>query len=236
MNISTYLKENNVIINEKLIKNTDINPYKQIELIIKIHEILINQNKTIIPRINSTIGKEVENFKMQIKKVNRILNRFEKEKNIDYIDIYFIDTATSIVKQASSCIECIEDENYYSLIKRSMKNYELCLGRVDESNLILEENGDIAIRTVKYISYNLIEQDILSYIKRIKRRKINIDIDKLIDVFIDKSGLDDKSKQYIKTLEAYPLESMRLLSRYNTLKNEDFIGRLEQAIKIDKIE
>ena len=72
MDIITYLNNNNIIVDEKFSRvsdkrNLDVN--KQIELIIMVQGKLISNGVTIIPRINSTIGKDIESFRVHIKKV-----------------------------------------------------------------------------------------------------------------------------------------------------------------------
>ena len=130
----------------------------------------------------------------------------------------------------------MDNESYFDLIRRSMNNYEMCLGRVDEGNLKLAENEILKIRTTKYISYNLIEHDLFNYIKRIKRRNFNIQIEKVIDEFVYKSSLSEKSKNYLTALCNYPFETMKLIYKYRGYDDNDYddwIKKINMAIEID---
>ena len=159
MDIVAYLVNNNIFIEDNFVKpisdnRLDIN--SQIELIVDVQNKLMSNKDTIIPRINSTIGKDIENFRVQIKKVDKELNILKYSENKTDLEFYFLEEGLKIVERAKKSLNSINQEKYFEIIRRSMKNYEMCLGRVDEGNLKIEDDGSIKIRTCKYISYNLI--------------------------------------------------------------------------------
>lgn len=239
MDIVTYLNNNNIIIDENFFGKNDRNSMdisNQLDLIIMAHNRIINNKITIIPRINSTIGKDVESFKLQVKKVEKLLKRLSLNNNKSDLEYYLLEKGDLAIKRAKKSIDNIDNDNYLSIIRRSMKNYEICLGRVDEGNLKLIENDIIKIRTAKYISYNLIEHDLFNYIKRTKRRDSNIEIEKIIDEFIYKSSLSEKSKNYLISLVNYPVETMKLIYKYNNDnkgKYDEWVKKINMAIDID---
>lgn len=239
MDIVTYLNNNNIIIDENFFGKNDRNSMdisNQLDLIIMAHNRIINNKITIIPRINSTIGKDVESFKLQVKKVEKLLKRLNLNNNKSDLEYYLLEKGDLAIKRAKKSIDNIDNDNYLSIIRRSMKNYEICLGRVDEGNLKLIENDIIKIRTAKYISYNLIEHDLFNYIKRIKRRNFNIQLEEVIDDFIYKSSLSNKSKNYLTVLCNYPFETMKLIYKYryyDNNDNDDWIKKIRDAIEID---
>lgn len=242
MDITNYLTNNGVIVEkESFLKNADDkkinNIDKQLELIIYTQNLLMKQKETIIPRIDSSIGKDIENFKVQIKKNTRVINRLKEKKNKCKLDFFIAEEGTKIIDRANYTLKALDNELYLRLIRRSMKNYELCLGRVDEGNLKVDSYGAIKIRTVKYISYNLVESDCYSYIKRLKRRECKADINDVIKIFVRLSALTNDSENYIKILANYPIEQMRVLSKYrvegNVLSDEDWIKEINLANKKD---
>lgn len=110
-----------------------------------------------------------------------------------------------------------------------MLGYEICLGRVYESNLRKNENGDFEIGTIKYLSYNLQEHDIYSYLKYVKKRNRTLDINELIKWFIEESILEDDSIKYIIGLLSYPIESLRLWDRYRKSRKKLTEAEYEEA-------
>ena len=240
MDIVAYLVNNNIFIEDNFVKpisdnRLDIN--SQIELIVDVQNKLMSNKDTIIPRINSTIGKDIENFRVQIKKVDKELNILKYSENKTDLEFYFLEEGLKIVERAKKSLNSINQEKYFELIRRSMKNYEMCLGRVDEGNLKIEDDGSIKIRTCKYISYNLIEHDLFSYIKRIKKRQYNIPIEEIIDEYINIAELQNSSKEYLMAICSYPVESMKIIYKYkgenNKENSDEWIKKLKLAIDID---
>ena len=239
MDIITYLNNNNVIVDENITRKSDrniIDISNQIDLIVMIQSRLMNNGVTIVPRINSTIGKEVESFRVQNKKVEKILKSINLNDDKSNLDYYILEKGNMALDRAKKTFDAMDNEIYFELIRRSMNNYEMCLGRVDEGNLKVEENGVLKIRTTKYISYNLIEHDLFSYIKRVKRRGFNIQTEKVIDEFIYKSSLSEKSKNYLTALCNYPFETMKLIYKYRYYEDnnyDEWIKKIKVAIEID---
>lgn len=239
MNIITYLNNNNIIVDENITRKSDRNIIDisgQIDLIVMIQNRLMNNGVTIIPRINSTIGKDVESFRVQNKKVEKVLKSINLNDDKSNLDYYILEKGNMALDRAKKTFYAMDNEIYFELIRRSMNNYEMCLGRVDEGNLKLEENEVVKIRTTKYISYNLIEHDLFNYIKRVKRRGFNIQTEKVIDEFIYKSSLSEKSKNYLTALCNYPFETMKLIYKYRYYENnnyDEWIKKIKVAIEID---
>ena len=231
MDIITYLNNNNIIVDENIARKGDrniIDISNQIDLIVMIQSRLMNNGVTIIPRINSTIGKDVENFRVQNKKVEKILKSISLNDDKSNLDYYILEKGNIALERAKKSFDVMDNEIYFELIRRSMNNYEMCLGRVDEGNLKFEENEILKIRTTKYISYNLIEHDLFKY--------INIQTEKVIDEFIYKSSLSEKSKNYLTALCNYPFETMKLLYKYRCCQDNDYdewIKKIKVAIEID---
>lgn len=242
MDITSYLINTGVIVGkESFSKVSEDRPTndieKQLELIVHVQNLLMKQRETIIPRINSSIGKDIENFKVQIKKNIRLINSLKEEKDKSQLEIFIVEEGTRVINRARDTIKALDNDLYLTLIKRSMRNYEVCLGRVDEGNLKQDDNGVIKIRTVKYISYNLVESDCYNYIKRLKRREYQGDINNIIKLFVRLSSLPNESEKYIRILANYPIEQMRVLSRYREEKgyllDKEWMEELSLAYKKD---
>lgn len=241
MEILDYLESKNIIVEDKNFHKsnysiTNYNISKQIELIIEVEKILMGKKDTILPRIDSSIGKEVESMKVQVRKSLKNMSLLEQKENKNSFDYYILEEGNKIINRAKKSIEALNKDEYLSLIMRSMNKYEICLGRVDEGNLKIE-NGVINIRTIKYLSYNMIEQDCYCYLKRLKKRGYQYSIESTINDFISKSDLGKASENYIKVLANYPLESMKLLMKLKyekeKLTEEEWIKEINISRNID---
>lgn len=124
-----------------------------------------------------------------------------------------------MLKQAKKALNYIYEHDYYGVIKRSMNREEICIGRADRSNLRKIE-GEIQLGTTKAMSYNLVEEDLYNYIKKLQRRDADIDEEELIRNFVYKSHLSFNSLDYLKGLCSYPRDFLKAWNRYKERKRE----------------
>lgn len=240
MDIYQYLSSRSIIISDEKFKdNAEVSVSDQIQLISDAHKRLLDGKEAIIPRIQSVIGREFEGYKVDIKKNKNYINKIINNKSTNYIEDYLIDEGSRIIKKAQETLSLLDLEIYFSIIKRSMKRYEICLGRVDESSLKRDKNEIIYIRSNKYIVYDLLESDCYNYIKKIKRRKKGYGINNIIDEFVNKSALDQGSIKYLRILSIYPNESMKILNKCRNgridITNEDVVSKFRNAKECDGI-
>ena len=201
MDILEFLNSNGIIVGEENFPKGNKKKYiwdteSQISLIIEVQKILKGKKINMIPRIESSIGKEVESFIVQTKKALRMIRSFEDKYNKNDFDLFIIEEGNKILNRANESLNALDEDEYLKIIIRSMNNYEVCLGRVDEGNL-KKEGMAICIRTIRYISYNMIEHDCYSYIKRLKRRGYSGDIVHIINKFAEESNLKSESIDYM---------------------------------------
>ena len=240
MDIYEYLSSRSIIISDEKFKdNAEVSVSDQIQLISDAHKRLLDGKEAIIPRIQSVIGREFEGYKVDIKKNKNYINKIINNKSTNYIEDYLIDEGSRIIKKAQETLSLLDLEIYFSIIKRSMKRYEICLGRVDESSLKRDKNEIIYKRSNKYIVYDLLESDCYNYIKKIKRRKKGYGINNIIDEFVNKSALDQGSIKYLRILSIYPNESMKILNKCRNgridITNEDVVSKFRNAKECDGI-
>lgn len=244
MDILEFLNDNGVIVGEKNFPKNNEKKYiwdtdNQISLIIQIQKILRGKKTNIIPRVESSIGKEIESFTVMAKKTLKMIKSFEEKYNKNDFDIFIIDEGNKILSRANKSLNALDEDEYLKIIIRSMNNYDICLGRVDEGNL-KKEGLIIYTRTTRYISYNMIEHDCYNYIKKLKKRGYEGDIIKLINDFAYKSNLNRDSINYMTVLSNYPLESIKTLLKLkeerDKFSDEEWIKEIGIAKKIDGIE
>lgn len=244
MDILEFLNDNGVIVGEKNFPKNNEKKYiwdtdNQISLIIEVQKILRGKKTNIIPRVESSIGKEIESFTVMAKKTLKMIKSFEEKYNKNDFDIFIIDEGNKILSRANKSLNALDEDEYLKIIIRSMNNYDICLGRVDEGNL-KKEGLIIYTRTTRYISYNMIEHDCYNYIKKLKKRGYEGDIIKLINDFAYKSNLNRDSINYMTVLSNYPIESIKTLLKLkeerDKFSDEEWIKEIGIAQKIDGIE
>ena len=157
LDIIEYLNSNGIIVGEEnfpRIKNKkkEWNVKNQISLIIEVQKILKGKKSYIIPRIESSIGHEIESFIVQTKKISKMIKLYEEKYYKDDFDYFIIEEGNKILARANRTINALDEDMYLKLILRSMNNYEICLGKVDEGNL-KKDGMIICIRSTRYISY-----------------------------------------------------------------------------------
>lgn len=227
--LNSYLENRNIyVLNSKIPKDKtedSKNIYKQIEYIDFFHNKIGQYKENLFPRIGASIGKEVNMYYSQIILISKYLREIEIKDDLSSVDFYLVNRGEALIALAKNSLDHINANGFKNLISRSMSNYEVCLTRVDEGNLRVEEDGSIKIGTIRYMTYNLKEHDIYSYIKKIKRRELDLDMNDIINYYISITKLGNSSREYLRALISYPNEELRIIEKY-------ILGKLE----MDEIE
>lgn len=208
--------ENDVLVGDdyfKGVKNIDEKKVmEQIMIIQNAHKILSGYNCYGITRINSTIGKRVEHIKVMTKRLRKDLERRQKYKDINLMDKFILSNGNKILSKAEKGIQELKDINYIGIIGRSMKKNEIALGRADEKNL--KVTAALEIGTLKNISYNVVEEDIYDYLKRVRIKNKKIPLEKCVNKYVESSYLSEDSRYYIDILLMIPYGTLSLWYRY----------------------
>lgn len=117
-----------------------------------------------------------------------------------------------------------------------MNRQEICIGRVDHGNL-RKNKEKFEIGTIKNMTYNLVEEDMYKYIKKLQRKRINIDEEELINIFVHSSHLSFNSLEYLRGLCSYPRDFFRSWERYRQNKkgktNDEFLAELKNSLNYE---
>ncbi|WP_090088594.1 spore coat protein [Clostridium uliginosum] len=237
--IKEYLNNNGIDITENyFIYNKSIDKKEaisQVILMVNLHKILLGYRGNCLTRIGSSIGKEVESYKVQVKRLQKDYDKIIETGMKNNLDKLIISDGKRILQQATEVIDYIYNHNYFGIIERSMNREEICIGRADQGNLTNKPN--IQIGSIKYVSYNLVEEDLYKYIKRLQRKNCKIDEEELIKTFIYESHLSNDSFFYLKGLNSYPKDSLRIWERYRANKKskteEEFLMQFKKSIEYE---
>lgn len=235
VSLKQYLEINGVSFSRgnHIVKKSDICEeavVKQFYLINRLHKLLNNYDGYDVKNIDNKTGKLVEKYKMEIRLGKRYIKNIEENNCLDDFD----DMLLSYLERSEKCI-LQASKNYVDLIKRSMKNREICIHNCYFDNLY--ENKKISIRDISCISFDMLEVDCINFILEIKESKNKLDLEKLIHEYICIEKLDNYSEEFIKAILSYPSEVMKWFRRY--IKDEEkfpkeyYVKKIEKAAKKD---
>lgn len=215
---------------DKNITHKDI--ISQINLIVEFHKILVGCSFNGLSGIKSIIGKEIEDYKVQIKKLERNYEHIIVHNSCpNEIDRLILVNGKNMLKKAETAVKYIYEHDYFGVIRRSMNREELCLEKIQPNNL--KRNGEkIEIGVIKNMTYNLVEEDLYNYIKKLQKAELNIDEKEMIKAFVYESHLSFNSFDYLKGLCSYPRDFLKTWMKYVENKREEIVekGRKEEEL------
>lgn len=238
--IRKYLRDNDILVKDcefSMTKAyTEEEALKQIILINSVHKILMRYYDNVDSRIDCSIGKKIEKIKVDIKKGKKHLEQLENKKDKNLMDKFLLESGENILNVAEVAIKNIYKLNYTELIKRCMKKNEICLGKVDESNIRVSD--EIEIGNIKGLTYNLVEEDIFNYLKKIRCKNNNINIRKLISRYVELSNLGKDSEEYLYYLMTIPHDSIKVWVKYidnkRVITPSEYLSSIELSVKSEK--
>ena len=235
--IKEYLSEKRITIigeyfhHDKNITHKDI--VSQINLMVELHKILVGCCFNGLSGIKSTIGKEIEDYKVQIKKLERYYYHMINQSCSNDVDRFILANGKTMLKKAKEAVNYIYEHDYFGVIKRSMNREELCLGKVQPNNLRRNEDK-IEIGMIKDMTYNLVEEDLYNYIKKLQRSEVNMQEEDLIKVFIYESHLSFSSFDYLRGICSYPRDFLKAWMKYMEIKNERNTSKINRKNKTNE--
>ncbi|MBS4842632.1 spore coat protein [Clostridium sp.] len=240
LSLNEYLESKGIIVMGKYFSHTKDFTRKscenQISTMVELHKLLINCKFNNLNRFGSVIGKELESFKVQLKKIERDYNILFEKNSKNNVEKLFLSEGKRMILQGREAVEYICNNGYLDIIKRSMNREEICIGRADSGNL-RKVNGNFEIGIIKGISYNLVEEDLYKYIKRIQKKGIKIDEEEFIRFFVHQSHLSLSSINYLKGLCTYPKDFFKTWERYKENKKnkseDEFLDLLSKSLKYE---
>lgn len=203
---------------------------EQFHIINQFHNILKEYRGYDVKNIDNKTGRLVEKYKMEV----RLAKRYAKSLRENNSSDDFNDILLKYIQRSENCI--IEaSRNYVDLIKRSMKNEEVCLGDCYFDNIYV--NGQLFIKDIDHICFDMLEIDAIDFIDKIREEKEDLNWEKLIHEYVCIEKLDSCSEGFIKALVSYPSEVMKWFKRYikegEKFSKEYYVRKIERAAKKD---
>ncbi len=213
--LKNYLLEKDVyLIGNYFKKSTSkINVSSQIDVIIKLQNVLMGYHSIEKNSILSEIGKRVDRLIVINKKLENAIS-----KNDFYGRLVLARTKIELDK-----LDKLYLENIY---KRGMNKDEMCIEKVDEANLRVTEKVEVG--KIKKISFNIIEEDFINYLLKIKKRFNKDDLVSYSEEYVKKNNLSKESFDYINCIVNIPHESIKYLykNRFNLNDCKDAIKKI----------
>ena len=192
--LTEYLLEHEIkILNKKFYVDEKISEedvIKQIALASYIHRILSGYPIGGNTRIKCSLGRDIEKIKYDIRKNEKNLEYITIKTNKNDIDKFLIKNGKIIIDRCINIIEQLRNIDYFGLIRRAMNKKEICLGNIDGSNLRVFQ--EVEIGSIEQVEYNLIEEDIYNYLRKV-RKKNKINLENTLDYFVQINNLNNDS-------------------------------------------
>ena len=171
--------------------------------------------------LNSDIGKIREDYKLLLRRT--IL--FRDELNID---------CGKFIEMAESSLNKISDDEFISLIRRSVGDSEIIIGRASMNGFAFEEDK-VYIKTFTKIRFGMIEDDFIRLMLRLNRKEELINYEKLKNIFLEEEGLGELSSRYIDSIIKYPYNFMKYSSDcyINDFKDIDSISNMIKMFEME---
>lgn len=183
-------------------------------------------------RFPCCIGKVFENYKIALRRYEKYLQEIRTLGPDNKFEEVILKYGQMYSERAQKSIEQVYSASYIQLIKRSMKNHELCLGNTSIKNIACRDNNQIEVVSFEKCCVNMVEMDGVCYLIKYKK-KGNSFIEKGIKLYCNKEELDENSYRFMNALITYPYMVIRCCLRYKenpSKKNlDDYICSLSKA-------
>ena len=207
---------------------------EHLKLISEFHRKTMGFDGVLNNRIDNYTGKNIEEYKVYIKRLKRDLGKLSIDKVCNQVDAFILEQGDKYLERAESSIKQVYEWGYYDIIHRSMKRTEVCLGDSYHDN-IRNRDGAIEIIDISHLGYNLVENDCVVYLNKLRKKGVKFDWRKLSSKFCEYEGLDKNSEGFIIAMLSYPHEFMRSINRYRYRSkdwtDEKYMGDLISAVE-----
>lgn len=180
--------------------------------------------------LKDNLGRDIEKAKVEIKKFKKLLQEIKLKGSENQIEEAILKYGDDIVERANKGLKVSYNNKYLDIIKRSMDRGEVCMGNPYYDNIC--ENQGLLLVNINNCIYDLVESDCIAFLKRLRKKGIKFELDKLIDQYCSLEGLDLFSKEYISSLALYPGSVIRFSIRY--WEKEFVYNEVEGLIKFNK--
>jgi hypothetical protein len=191
----------------------------QLSNISEFHKNVMGYKGYMGKRLDNKTGSVVEQYKVNIKRLRRYLKNIRVNAATSNFERLLLKEGFEYLQRAEMCISEVFNSGYMSIIERSMKRTEICLGLTDFNNL-RKNNEKIELLSLDKCCYNNVEMDCFYLLNKYRRKGVKLDYKRLASKFCQYEGLDENSSKYILALLSYPYGFMKCCNRYREKTKE----------------
>lgn len=194
--LKKFLLENDIYIMGKYFKNKgeNIDISNHIDIIINLQKVLMRYHSIEKNSILSEIGKRVDRISVMTKKLD------ERFYDLSYYEKCVLDKVKEQLRKIEN-VDCVD------IYKRGLLKDEVCIERVDESNLRVVDRMEIG--KIKSINFNIVEDDFINYLSRYKKIYSKEILREYAKEYVQKANLKKNSLQYINLMVDLPIDSLK---------------------------
>ncbi len=176
------------------------------------HRRAMGYDNYMIERLPNRTGMLFEQYKILYRKVCRYIEKLTNRGAEDCCQEMILKEGVDLIERANKALEHNVFDNYLSVLRRSMERVEICIGQSKIGNII--GNYPVRVMDISQCGYDVVENDLIKFIVKLKRKNIVIDWKSVVNKFIECEELDQNSRMYIESCLSYPYEFMRNCLRY----------------------
>lgn len=208
---------------------------EQLFNICEFHKKVIGYKGYMGKRLDNKTGSTVEQYKINIKRLRRYLKNIRINTASSNFERVLLKRGNEYIQRAEAAVTEIYNSGYLSILERSMKRNEICIGNTDLTNL--RKGEKLEISSLDKCAYNNVEMDCFYLLSKLKRRGLKLDFKGLISSFCEYEGLEENSSIFILALLSYPYAFMKCCNRYRERakewSEEEYEKNLERALNKD---
>ncbi|MEW8957006.1 hypothetical protein [Clostridium sp.] len=213
------------------------NLVNQLEAVNKFHKYTkghIFKNKGIL---ESSMGKIMESCFVDTIKLKRMLYSLRNKESLNSAERVILKDGPEMLRRAEAAIRHKNSNIYRDIIKRAIKNCEVCIGDVSIDNIWVKDK--LYIKSLDKCSYNIIEDDYINVLLDRKKRGESFNLNHMVKYICSLENLSKDSYRYIVDFVNYPYSFMKNFNRYREGKKqwslEEYEFRILKSIKRDTI-
>lgn len=164
-------------------------------------------------KVNVSWGKRIEKCRVLLMHLEKYALKIKADRNNSFEE-YTYKFVDYLIRRAKNSMSILSSNDYLEVLEESMKKREVCINSIS-NNTALVNGGNIIISRIFDMGYNMIEEDVASFIKKVIIETSNKNfLESIVEEYSLNRYIDEKSKRIIIALVNYPYDSIRTIGRY----------------------
>jgi CotS family spore coat protein len=199
---------------DKLKLRSEENALLMAEMLANFHNAAEGFIQPVGVKVKVNWGKTMERYRALTCKLERYIDYVNDKEKQNQFEEYTKTYLPYLLKRAKRSMKILRSAKYLMALEKSMKLREVCINGVSNNTVIIDD-GNLIITKIFDLGYNMVEEDIADLVKKLI---IETEDKSLINPVIDKysqiRGLNEASKDIIKALISYPVDSIKIIGKY----------------------